>query len=102
VKIGIESIRIIAHFFALANYDDYAKELLHAWEVYHAKKENLLSDLKYSAPDNIDDLHKKTKDYMAEYETALQTLKKTFGFYVRKIAVLTNETDGEKWRRCLP
>jgi hypothetical protein len=82
-------------FFNLLGYESYAKELEHRQHIFCCKRDALLTESKYNQPDIIDTLHINVKNKMAEFENAVEELKKTFYFYLDKITIAPPEVINE-------
>ena len=97
LQINEEGARRLVKFFDLLGFDTYAKELSHAWEEYE-KKLNAVLYLNHKTANNIDEHFALIKGCLAEYENAYHEVKKAFGYFVSKTAIMTDEA---KWRRTL-
>ena len=95
LELSKDGVVKIVDFFNLLGYEDFAKELLEAWNEFEKKKENVLC-LYNTKNDGIDEFLAVTKNRVAEFEVALSKIKKIFSYYVSKTAVMT---DNAKWRR---
>jgi hypothetical protein len=95
LEVNEENTKRLVRFFDLFGFETYAKELLHAWDEYESKL-NAFLYLKHENPNTIDGYHDLIVGGLAEYECAFANIKKVFGYYASKIAIMI---DDAKWRR---